>query len=158
MLERFERTINEVRATLIADEDIRKLVFHDSNNALSMLPPATNEVENYIVVKPIFDMCETEEYSRNTMIQVELDSVDAKEGYLDGIMRVNIVCNAEKWSLVGGKVRPLQIANRVIDLINNQKFSVSNELVFDSFVPLLMNKKITGYALLFIIQDGSNEI
>lgn len=158
MLERIERTINEVRATLIADEDIRKLVFHDSNNALSMLPPDTNEVREYIVTKPIFDLCETEQYSRNTMVQVELDSVDAKEGYLDGIMRINIVCNAEKWSLVGGKARPLQIAKRAIDLVNGQKFSVSNELVFDSLVPLLINKKITGYALLFIIQDGSNEI
>lgn len=158
MLERLERTIQEVRATLVADEDIRKLVFHDSNNALSMLPPDINEVQEYIVTKPIFDMCETEQYSRNTMVQVELDSVDAKDNYLDGIMRINIVCNAEKWSLVGGKIRPLQIANRAIDLINNQKFSASNELVFDSFVPLLINKKITGYALLFIIQDGSNKI
>lgn len=96
MLERLERTIQEVCATLTADEDIRKLVFHDSNNALSMLPPDINEVQEYIVTKPIFDMCETEQYSRNTMVQVELDSIDAKDNYLDGIMRINIVCNAEK--------------------------------------------------------------
>lgn len=96
MLERIERTISEVRETLIADSDIRKLVFHDSNNALSMLTPATQEVRPYITVSPIFDMCETEEYNKNTMIQVELDSLDSEEGYLDGVMRINIVCNREK--------------------------------------------------------------
>lgn len=52
----------------------------------------------------------------------------------------------------------MQIANRVIDLVDGQKFSCSNNLIFDSIVPLLINKKITGYALLFSIQDGSSEI
>lgn len=157
MLTRIERTINEVREKLVSDADIRKLVFHDSNNALSMLTPATQEVQNYIVTRPIFNMCETEEYNINTLVQVELDTTDASEGYLDGVLRVNIVCNEEKWSLVGGKIRPMQIANRVIDLLNGNKFSCSNELSFASLVPLLINKKITGYALLFTIQDGSSE-
>lgn len=52
----------------------------------------------------------------------------------------------------------MQIANRVIDLVDGQKFSCSNALNFYSLVPLLINKKITGYALLFYIQDGSGEI
>nr|DAJ82914.1 MAG TPA: hypothetical protein [Caudoviricetes sp.] len=158
MFERIERTINEVRETLVADNDIRKLVYHDSNNALSMLPPDPAEVQKYIVTCPIFDMCETEGYDRNTMIQVELDSTDSEDGYLDGVLRINIVTNREKWNLVGGKIRPLQIANRVVDLVNGCKFSCSNELIFTNIVPLLINKKITGYALLFNIQDGSNEI
>lgn len=158
MLERLERTISEVREALIADKDIRKLVFHDSNNALSMLTPAIEEVQTYIVTRPIFNMCETEEYNINTLVQVELDTTDANEGYLDGVLRVNIVCNSDKWELVGGKIRPMQIANRAIDVVNGCKFSCSNELVFSSLVPLLINKKITGYALLFVIQDGSNDI
>lgn len=158
MLERIERTISEVRETLIADSDIRKLVFHDSNNALSMLTPAAQEARPYITANPIFDMCETEEYNKNTMVQVELDSLDSEEGYLNGVMRINIVCNREKWSLVDGKIRPLQIANRAIDCVDKHKFSCSNSLVFDSMVPLLINKKITGYALLFVIQDGSNDL
>lgn len=157
MLTRIERTINEVREKLVSDADIRKLVFHDSNNALSMLTPAPQEVQSYIVTRPIFNMCETEEYNINTLVQVELDTTDASEGYLDGVLRVNIVCNEEKWSLVGGKIRPMQIANRAIDLLNGNKFSCSNELSFASLVPLLINKKITGYALLFTIQDGSSE-
>lgn len=158
MLERIERTVSEVRETLVSDKDIRKLVFHDSNNALSMIAPDPQEVQRYIVTHPIFDMCETEGYSQNTIVQVELDTTNAEEGYLDGILRVNIVCNYEKWNLVGGKIRPMQIANRVIDLVDGQKFSCSNNLIFDSIVPLLINKKITGYALLFSIQDGSSEI
>lgn len=96
MLERIERTVSEVRETLVSDNDIRKLVFHDSNNALSMLAPDPQEVQKYIVTHPIFDMCETEGYSQNTIVQVELDTTNSEEGYLDGILRVNIVCNYEK--------------------------------------------------------------
>lgn len=156
MFERIEKTINEVRNTLIGDNDIRKLVYNDSNNALQLPSPTVNQVQKYIVTCPIFDLCETDEYNKNTLIQVELDETDNAEGYLNGVLRVNIVCNREKWNLIEAKIRPLQITNRVIDLLDGNKFSCSNELHFDNLTPLIINKKITGYALLFQIRDGNN--
>ena len=55
MLERVEQTLAGIKNKLLGNEEIRKLLFHDSNNALNMSAPTKQEVDDYITLKPIFD-------------------------------------------------------------------------------------------------------
>lgn len=158
MFERVQSTIFEICSTLKNSEIIRKLVYHDSNAALSMESPPVSEVEEYIVIQPIFDMCDTPEHNINTLIQVELDQSDAEDISISGVLRINVVCNAVKWRLINNKIRPLTIVDEIIRLIDKKKFSISNTLEFESCVPLIINKSITGYSLLFNFNDGSSDI
>ena len=157
MLERFESTMGAMRTKLLKDEMLRKLLYHDSNNALQMLPPTEQEVQDYITLKPIFDFENKKNYDKNSSINIYMTSVDPQLDNVtaDAIIQVNVVCNIDIWDLVNNKIRPVQIANRIITLLNNQKFTASNSLVFNSLDNLIVSKHMVGYALLFELTDGS---
>ena len=55
-------------------------------------------------------------------------------------------------------MRSLAICDRIIDLINNKKFSISNPLSFNSIEELIITKQLVGYALIFDITDGNGDI
>jgi len=160
MLEKIEETLAGIKNKLLADELIRKLLFNDSNNALNMLAPLPQLVEDYITLKPVFDFENKEEYAKNSVINIYTTQIipgdETKK--LDGVIQINVVCNEDKWELVDLKIRPIQICNRIIKLVNNHKFAASNKLVFDTMTDLIISKKLFGYALLFEVTDGSGKI
>ena len=46
----------------------------------------------------------------------------------------------------------------IISLLDNKKFTTSNPVTFSRLQQLILNKKLTGYALLFDITDGNSEL
>ena len=74
------------------------------------------------------------------------------------MLRVNIVVKTDKWVLENNQIRPLELVNRAIRILDNSKFSTSNKLEFDSFVQLIVSKKLVGYSMLFSIIDGNGEL
>ena len=159
MLSRVESTLAAIKTKLLNDEIIRKLLFHDSNNALNMLPPYEKETEKYITLKPIFEFENKEEYNQNSIVNVYVTEIipTDEEVSFTGILQINVACNIDIWDLLDNKIRPLQICNRIIKLLNNKKFTVSNKLTLSNMTDLIINKKMIGYALLFEITDGSGE-
>lgn len=159
MLERIELTLAAIRTKLLKDEKIRKLLFHDSNNALEMLAPQENQIQNYITLKPVFEFENKNDYNQNTIVNIYTTQIiptdDVKS--CTGVVQINVACNSDVWELLDNKIRPLQICNKIIQLVHGQKFNVSNKLVLDSISDLIINKKMIGYALLFEITDGSGE-
>lgn len=157
VLNLLQRSVSEIRNTLLGDEVIRKLVFQDSNNALNMLPPAPEEVEDYITVAPIYEFQDKSNLARNTMINIYVAEWQSDEDIASGsgVIRVNVVCNVDHWRLVDNKIRPLALADRVIELLEGKKFSISNPLHFDTLEELIITKQMTGYALIFTATDGS---
>lgn len=159
MLSRIESTMAAIKTKLLSDETIRKLLFHDSNNALNMPAPRIEQVEKYITLKPIYDFENKEDYSQNSVINIHTTQAmpGGESKIVNGALQINVVCNEEKWELINSKIRPMQICNTIIKLIDNCKFTVSNKIVFDAMTDLIISKKLFGYALLFAITDGSEE-
>jgi DNA-binding transcriptional regulator/RsmH inhibitor MraZ len=83
---------------------------------------------------------------------------DDEANMLDGVVQVNVVYNTDKWELVDNKIRTLELADKVIELLNNKKFSVSNKIEFTSMQQLILSKQLVGYALLFAISDGNSNL
>lgn len=162
MLERIATTMAEIKVTLLNDEKIRKLVFNDSNAALSLDTPTIEQASKYITLYPIFDFENKSDYSQNSMINIVFADGEVGDDndsvILVGTLRVNVVVNVDKWELLNNKIRPIELANRIIQLLDNKKFSISNPLQFASLQELIINKQMTGYALLFDIADGSGDI
>ena len=160
MLSRIESTIMAIKKTLLNDEIVKKLIFNDSNNALQLSSPTIDEVDEYITEYPIFDFEIGGNNEKNGMINIYvIDGYPDKENLaIDATLQVNVVFNKDKWKLVDNKIRPLELADRVISLLNNKKFTTSNPLVFSRMQQLILNKKLVGYALLFDIADGSSEL
>ena len=160
MFERVEQMLQDARQLLLNDVVVRKLLYHDSNNALNMADVDHSAVEKYITNYPIYQFENKADYTQNAMVNVFLadTGLDDEQITLQGVLRINIVVNVDKWELVGGRCRPLALADRIIMLLNNENLGLSNPITFDSFQELLVSKKLVGYALLFNIADGVTEI
>lgn len=160
MFERVEQMLQDARQLLLNDVVVRKLLYHDSNNALNMADVDQSAVEKYITNYPIYQFENKADYTQNAMVNVFLadTGLDNEQITLQGVLRINIVVNVDKWELVGGRCRPLALADRIIMLLNNENLGLSNPITFDSFQELLVSKKLVGYALLFNIADGVTEI
>ena len=111
MLERIEQTIAAIKTKIINDEDVRKLLFHDSNNALNMLAPTVLETDSYITTKPVYEFENKNEYNQNSMVNIymiEIVPTDDVKAFV-GAVQVNVTCNLDIWDLLDNKIRPIQI-------------------------------------------------
>lgn len=160
MFELLQKTLYEIKSTLLNDELVRKLIYNDSNNCLNMEPPTKDVVKQYITLHPIYQFENTKCYEQQGMINIFVYGNTANDGYVttSGALQINIVFNIDKWELVDGKIRPLELADRIVRLVDNKKFSISNQLKYASTQPLVLSKQLVGYALLFNYVDGNSEL
>jgi hypothetical protein len=160
MLKQIQSTLAGVKTVLLNDEIVRKLLCNDSNNCLNMDTPTVTSAEKYITLKPVYQFENTDAYAQNGMINIFLSDGEPNSdiNLFQGIMQINIVFNVDKWELVDNKIRTLEIADKVINLLDNKKFSTSNKLSFNSLQQLILSKQLVGYALLFNIDDGNSDL
>ena len=160
MLERIQTTMSAIKTRLLNDKSIRQLIFYDSNDALNIDAPSIKDTAEYITLRPIFEFENKENFEKNSMINIyttQCVPVEDSKAII-AVLQVNVVCNLDIWELVDDKIRPMQIADRVINLVDGHKFTVFNILEFNTMTDLIISKKMVGYALLFSITDGSGEI
>lgn len=160
MLEKIETSLAAIKNCLLNDEKIRKLVYNDSNNALNLETPDRDKVNKYITLRPIYQFENMQDFTQNTMVNIYLTSGDTldEEVGISGIIQISIVVNIDKWELLDNKIRPISLADRIIKLVNNKKFTMSNSLSLQSIDQLIISKQLVGYALLFDIVDGSGDL
>ena len=160
MLKRIQSTLAEMKTLLLNNNEIRKLLCNDSNNCLNMETPTVKDAEKYITLRPIFQFENTDDYAQQGMINIFVSDgePDDEQNMFSGVVQVNVVYNVDKWELVDNKIRVLELANKVIELLNNKKFSVSNRVEFTSLQQLILSKQLVGYALLFAIDDGNSNL
>ena len=160
MLTRVEKLPGEVKTLLLNNKIVRQLLGNDSNAPLSIEAPPKEKINDYIITHPIYQFENKDNYQQHGMINTYVTSAspDDEELSIYGILRVNIVFNVDKWDLVDNKCRPMSIANEVIKLVNNHKFSISNKVEFASLDELIVSKQLVGYTLLFNITDGSGDL
>lgn len=160
MLKRIQSTLAEIKATLLNNGVIRQLLCNDNNNCLNMETPTVKSAEKYITLRPIFQFENTDDYAQQGMINIFLvdGQPDDDVNMFSGVVQVNVVYNVDKWELIDNKIRTLELANKVIELLNNKKFSVSHKIELTNLQQLILSKQLVGYALLFAIDDGNSNL
>lgn len=160
MFDRIQTTLAAIRAKLLNNAVIRKLLYNDSNNALNLDTPETSLVDKYITLYPIFEFENKADYTQNSMINIVLTDAKPNEDEVGvtGVLQISVVVNIDKWTLIENKIRPLELVTEIIKALDNQKFTVSNTLHLHSIQQLVLSKQLVGYALLFEITDGSGKL
>lgn len=160
MLDNIQSALFEIKRVLLEDEEIRKLLYNDSNDALNLDTPSTEDVDDYISLYPIYEFNTEAGYNHNCGVSINVSVIDPTDEVVQMIasLTINVVVNTNKWILTGNKIRPLAIADRIIELLENKKFSASSTLSFDGMTNLIMTKRISGYALSFTMTDGTANI
>ena len=160
MFERFEKMLPQIRRIILEDEIVRRLLYHDSNNAFYMDTPTIDDVKDYITLRPIYSLDGHGKYEQNGMINVywaKLPRNDYDEVVITGILRVGVIFNVDKWELVGDKIRPIQVCDRITTRLDGITLETSNPMKFHSMEETIINKQLVGYTLLFSVTDGSSE-
>ena len=161
MLERLKKLPKVISKIFSRDKIVGKLIYHDSNNALEMDAPQPELVQEYITTHPVYQFEGKERYEQNGMINVYYAKINRdqfEELSTNGIIRINVVYNVDKWELADGECRVLTLTNRIINLLDKKQLETSGSLEFYSLDELILSKTLVGYALLFGVNDGNSEV
>jgi len=153
-----QNSLFEIKSKIRSNSDIRKLVFYDTPNALSLDAPSAAEADPKIRVTAVFDITEPP-YEHNTFITIVASKIqaDPEEQIFNSSIRINIITQAQLWELDGDKIRPLEIANNIITLLEYYKTTsgASHKLFFKSAELIVLDGNINGYGLVFHLLEGS---
>lgn len=151
-----QQAIYEVKHLIKEVPEIRKLLFHDTMNALDLAKPSYEDIADYVVVSPVFDVTEPP-FDKNTIITISL----TKGNYNDelvlfhGVLNITILTRSTLWALNKNKIRPMEISDLIVKAINNQKITTSHKLLFSHLDLSVLNDNVSGYTLTFYMEEGS---
>ena len=66
------------------------------------------------------------------------------------------MCDKSTW-MVDNNIRPLLIAQEIINTIDGVKFQLSGALQLDGIVETVTSADVTGYSILFDVVDGVSD-
>lgn len=155
MLKNIQKAIFEIRSLIQSIPEVRKLVYFDTKTALGENTPTITETQDHFTVSAVFDITEPP-FDKNTIV-----SVGYKKGnYNDelvmmlGMININILTKSELWELSDNKIRPLEIANSIINKLNNIKLSTSHKLLLVGIDLAILSDGTNGYTIAFILEEG----
>ena len=151
-----QKSLFEIKAKIRANEEIRKLVFYDTSDALAKVAPSAAQADPKIRVTAIFDITE-EPYDHNTFITIVATKIQSNEDekHFNSIVRINVISKAQLWELENNKIRPLEIANIIATELDNYKATASQKLYFHSAELIVLDGNTNGYGLIFHLLEGS---
>lgn len=151
-----QKAIFEIRSAIKSNEDIRKMLFIDTADALEQEAPTIESIEPYIVVSAVFDIT-VPPFDKNTIMTIVLHKAlyDSESTLLNGMIKINILTQSELWELNNNKIRPLEISNNIIKLLDNRKVSASHKLYFSNIEIAILNENVSGYSVIFFLEEGS---
>jgi len=93
LLERIQSSLHQIKNTLKADSDIRKLLYYTTKNSLSKSEVSYSSMENFITLRPVFNM-NTETFNRSSFLTIAISEMEELEDekIFDGVLRINIIC------------------------------------------------------------------
>lgn len=156
IFENIQKAIFEIKHLIKETPEIRKLIFHDVSNALDLQKPTYEEIEEYVVVSPIFDATEPP-FDKNTIITIAIKKAqyDEEAIIVHSLIQISVLTRNTLWKLNDNKVRPLEIADLIIQKINNRKLKTSHKILFSHIELSVLNENINGYTLTFLMEEGS---
>lgn len=153
-----QKTLFEIKNKIRENENIRKLLVYDTPNALNLAAPSRNDADPKIRVTAVFDITEPP-YEHNTFVTIVATKIqpDMEEQIFSSIIRINIITQAQIWELGNKKIRPLEIANEIVTMLENFKTETgtSHKLFFKNAELVVLDGNINGYGLVFHMIEGS---
>jgi hypothetical protein len=153
-----QKTLFEIKNKIRENENIRKLLVYDTPNALNLAAPSRNDADPKIRVTAVFDITEPP-YEHNTFVTIVATKIqpDMEEQIFSSIIRINIITQAQIWELGNKKIRPLEIANEIVTMLENFKTEAgtSHKLFFKNAELVVLDGNINGYGLVFHMLEGS---
>lgn len=159
-----ETVIYEIKDALLDDDKIRQLLYYDTSDALDREVPTKNSLLvdtegkdlNYITFIPVLekgiDIFERNTYILVNLSEVDLDTKDDGNNYYT--LNVTGITTKETYMLDNSKIRLLQLGNRIIEILDNKKFSVSSKLETIQLQQIIFDNETYGYVVKILCSNG----
>lgn len=152
----------EIATTLAQDNIIKKLLIIDNADALTEDVPEVDLnylLENhYISMEPPVEN-RIQQYDRNTFISILVDTVmPASEGNTRTNYVIYVSTNMDHQMLNNNKNRLLELADRIIILLQDKKFTSSGQMSFSSMSHLMLSEFHSAYRLGFSMVDQQKKV
>lgn len=145
---------------LIKNDKLLKLIYYNTSDALSK-PNLTDEEKEKLINKNILPYPYIpEDDDVENYIQVLFDNFLPNRNntqYIDNTIIITILCNRQNWILENWQIRLYSIANEIMNMINNQKFSGIGRAEFIGGASLVPSEHVIGMTLNFNVVNSLNE-
>ena len=158
MLQNIESVLYEIKNTLLDSEDLRKLLFYDTTNALSRSTPLISEVKDYIQIKPIIILNENSNNDGiTTFISIGMIEGENFDNSAEFSFKVTVASNRRIWELDNNRIRTLAAARLIEERLHEKKFASAGKLLLVIVKEIYFNSEIIGYMMMFDLRDETGE-
>lgn len=159
MFKNLESLFYQIRTTLLNSADLKKLVFHNTKDALERPEPTYDEALPYVYIKPIIYVYDdSPEKGMSSFISIGVIETQVLEGSTESSLKVSVACHRDVWELDNSRVRPLAILSEIAKQINNKKFGPAGQIELRIVKEVYYSNDLVGFAALFDIIDETGDI
>lgn len=158
MFRNFEKVFYQIKNTLLNSEDLRKLVFYNTPDALDKVAPTIEEAAQSIYIKPIIYVYEdSPEYGLSSFISIGLIEGIILDGSIRASIKISVACDRKIWEMNDYRVRPLAILSE-ISTLDTLKLETAGKLVFRAMKEVYFNNDLVGFTALFDIDEEKGDV
>ena len=153
---RVNNSLKKIKTQLLLNENVRKLLYCEEINNTTKTP-VIEQVKDHIYLQPVITVETTEPFNKKNYITITIPEGDKDNNKMGYVVRIIIMCEKSSWN-IDGDIRPLLIAQEVVNILDGFKTDMSNELNFTNIVETVTSKDVVGYSILFDIVDGISDV
>lgn len=152
---RVESSLKKIKTKLLLNENLRKLLYYETidNNTIA---PVIEQVKDHIYLQPVITVETTEPFNKKNYITITIPEGDKSGNKMGYVVRVIVMCEKTSWN-INGDIRPLLMAQEIVNTLDGFKTDMSNALDFTSIVETVTSKDVVGYSILFDVTDGISD-
>ena len=145
---------------ILNNETLLKLVYYTSPDALSK-PNLTTEQKLTLINKNIIshpyipEDDDTQNYIQVLFGAFEPNSTNPE--YIDNAIIITLMCHKSNWTMENWQLRLYRMANEIMNIINNKKFSGIGTAKFIAASPLVPSNSLFGLTMTFGVINSLNE-
>lgn len=159
MFTKYEKTIHQIKTTILNSETLRKLVFYNTADALSKITPTIAEAAVSIYTKPvIYVYDDSPEFGISCFISITYEEGILLDGSIESSIKVSIACDRQVWDLNDSRIRPLAIASEVANALDGTKFDAAGRLKIRVLRNVYFSNELPGFVVLFDINDDKGDV
>lgn len=152
-LMRVNNALKRVKTTILLNDEVRKLLWYSGEPTAI---PTVEQVADHVFLQPVIDVETTEPFNKKNYITLTIPEGTKASNKVEYTLRVIVMSDKSDWN-INGDIRPLLIAQHIINDLEGVKFDFSNPLYFDSIVETVTSKDVCGYSILFNVVDGVSD-
>lgn len=159
-LKNINKAVFEIVTLLLQNDNIKKLLFWDSADALSLEVPDIS-IQRYIDDKYIwlYPAVETgiQNFERNTFLIVNLEEINLRsmDANTSASGAIYVTTDAKHSLLDNNQLRLLVLADEVRQSLDNHKLSAAGELQINSIRQQMISEFRSAYRISFSLSDQS---